>query len=282
MVQREPLGRPSPGGPSAATESGASGARDSSRRLAIAQRDNSSTASRWSEYTSHRRAVAVLVAHFGNQHRASRAGGRIRLSVLGAGNGNDLAFDDIVRPGDEVHLVDLDGQALARAAAKFPDYASLTLHGGVDLMETEDLRSPPAQLVLSTAVLSQVFLSDLGPRVDSNRIRQIRHHHLRVVLGATAVGGQALLVNDLVSSRTAPEIEVTPASELSALMTDLIARRNFFSGCNPYAICGQLETDWNYRARDITLHPPWTWQIGRNDVRLVYAISFRRGLDTDP
>lgn len=90
--------------------------------------------------------------------------------------------------------------------------------------------------------------------------------------------GRGLLVNDLVSSVSLPNLASVRASELPSLMDRVIRAGNFFTGCNPYAICAQLEDDPDLSpsVTDIISHEPWVWTMGSTMHRLVYAISFRR------
>ena len=91
----------------------------------LQRRCNLASANRWGPFSAHRRRVTAL---------ALAAGGGT-LAVLGAGNSNDLDLARLAEAFREIHLVDLDGDALGRARARQrPDVAErLVLHGGVDL-----------------------------------------------------------------------------------------------------------------------------------------------------
>src|SRR5262249_19148251 len=73
---------------------------DSLRHQAV---NNASSRSGWERYAAHRRVVTSLLT-------SGTAGGR--LCVLGAGNGNDLDLPALLKAFREVHLVDLDAEAL--------------------------------------------------------------------------------------------------------------------------------------------------------------------------
>jgi hypothetical protein len=80
----------------------------------------------WDLYQGHRYRLTRLL------EAVQRGEG---LCVLGAGNGDDLDLPRLVRAFGEVHLVDLDGEALARALARVsePQRRKITVHADVDL-----------------------------------------------------------------------------------------------------------------------------------------------------
>jgi hypothetical protein len=80
----------------------------------------------WDLYESHRDRLTRLL------EAVQRGEG---LCVLGAGNGDDLDLPRLVRAFGEVHLVDLDGEALARSLARVPELQRrrITVHAGLDL-----------------------------------------------------------------------------------------------------------------------------------------------------
>jgi hypothetical protein len=134
------------------------------------------------------------------------------------------------------------------------------LHGGVDvsgkLIETwrgnaatseplselpEPLATGGFDVVASTCLLSQLVrsaVSELGehhPRVGELALA-LRDRHLEVLVGLTRPGGRAILVADIVSSDTCPELFSASAEELPALERRLVLSHNFFTGVNPFAI----------------------------------------------
>src|SRR6185295_19591792 len=72
---------------------------------------NASSAAAWESYTSQRQRMTELFTGAGH----SPAG---RLCVLGAGNCNDLDLPALLGAYREVHLVDLDEEALNRGVAR--------------------------------------------------------------------------------------------------------------------------------------------------------------------
>jgi len=71
-----------------------------------------------------------------------------RLCVLGAGNANDLDLPVLARAFEQIHLVDLDPEALQQAIERHRELDPvLRLHSGVDLSgiatQLDDLDHPP-------------------------------------------------------------------------------------------------------------------------------------------
>src|SRR5439155_5330247 len=70
-------------------------------------RSNQDTEQQWNLYAEHRRRLTSIAS-----------GGTGALCVLGAGNANALDLDLLATRFDRIHLVDLDAEALARAARR--------------------------------------------------------------------------------------------------------------------------------------------------------------------
>ena len=73
-----------------------------------------------------------------------------------------------------------------------------------------------------------------------------------------------VLITDVVSSRTLPQLATILPAELPALVGQAIAARNFFSGMNPFVIKQLLETDevLSTQLTDVRLSNPWVWNLG--------------------
>lgn len=105
-------------------------------------RRNLAADARWAAYASHRDEVTRRLLS------NSISGGR--LCVLGAGNSNDLDLAQLATAFHEVHLVDLDAEALERGVARQTDAPASAIyrHGGIDLLgalnELAALSSEPA------------------------------------------------------------------------------------------------------------------------------------------
>jgi len=207
------------------------------------------------------------------------------LCVLGAGNAHDLDLGALSAVFARMHLVDIDDEAVrAGAAQQGVGSGGVSVLGGVDLADVEpaaveELVGERSGVVASTGLLSQLIDDehDAGP-LALERIEAVRARHLNLMIGLLRPGGWGVLVNDLVSSATAPMLGSRLENDLAELMVRLIQDGNFFTGTNPYAICGQLVGDPELAAAvsDVTLHPPWIWTLGADNHRLSYAVTFRR------
>lgn len=230
----------------------------------------------WRESADHRARVTDRILSLASKSPGS-------LCLQGAGNLNDLDLPRLLAGFAEVHLVDLDGEALERGVARqVPDAerANLTLHGGIELTGIcEDLESvtnrPPSDwellatraldpvpaslqeragvsgpfdVVASVGVLSQLIdmVVQTVPAADPHFLPllvNVRTGHLRLLARLTAPGGRGLLVTDFVSSETVPELTRLDAAELPALAERLANARNFFHGLNPLALPAHFDND---------------------------------------
>lgn len=267
---------------------------------------NAETRDQWNAFTGHRAKVTGLLA-------TEPSSGMSRLCVLGAGNCNDLDLAALLRAHREVHLVDLDAEALTRGVDRqgVAGHRSLRTYGGVDvtgMLDTIATWSPGTpigaedlvactdaavrclgpslpgsfDLVASTCLLSQLIgtvLDAVGeehPRF-SELMTAIRAGHLRLMAHLAAAGGAAALITDVVSSNTFPALGSVPEATLPGLLSKLARDRNFFHGVNPAAL-------WSVVARDAVLHgeltgpdtvPPWRWDLGPR-LYLVWALRWRK------
>src|SRR6185437_4823832 len=89
---------------------------------------NATSRDQWEAFAEHRRCLTAVLAR-------GPTVGRSRLCVLGAGNTNDLDLTALLTAHREVHLVDIDSQALALGVARqgVAKHPGLHLHGGVDV-----------------------------------------------------------------------------------------------------------------------------------------------------
>jgi hypothetical protein len=268
---------------------------------------NRSTRGQWGLYASHRQEIERLLA-------PERRGGR--LCVLGAGNCNDLDLTWLIEVYREVHLVDIDGDALEHAARRQRVEGSprLRLHGGVDLTGVADAfgewvkqtplpqaveaatrraAGPPGEwtaalggpfdAVLSPCVLSQL----LTPARDTIReehlgfpalLAAIRRRHLCTMADLLAPGGVGVFATDLFSSSRFSDLAKVPKEQLPGLMRTFVADGKYFGGLDPAGIAGVLKQDPAVapRVSDLRAIAPWLWHLGLNRAYLVYAICFRK------
>ncbi len=269
-------------------------------------RRNTETRYGWQHFAFHRDQVANLIA--GND--CPRGGS---LCVFGAGNCNDLDLSRILACFAEVHLVDIDSEAMLSgvAAQGVADHAAIRLHGNLDLTGICALVSQwrPASpvddqqinqvieavkcantcpleesfdVVASVCLLSQLIeplvdtLGDQHPRF-LELLRLVRFGHLQQLVQSTRVGGTAILITDFVSSETAPEIASASQQELPSMLAQLIERRNFFHGMNPAVLMNSLCNDplLSQHVGFAELLAPWVWDFGVRHYA-VAAIRFQR------
>ena len=272
------------------------------RAMAFAASINGRFPDNWQRYASHRRQLMQLVegAGFGG-----------KLAVFGAGNAADLELDWLVQRFDEVHLVDLDEQALARACVRHavskPE--RLIVHGGVDLsgllQHLDDWGDafPEPQLLaraaleatgelvkklgrfdvtLSTCVLSQLALPFRRTWVASRTswahlTSVIMSIHLGTLVGSTERAGA--LACDVQTSQRTPALDdyrERPAADLDAFVREQVRLGALALHPDPNSLLGWFRAPGLAAAvAEARVLPPWLWDLG--EVRqLVYGLGFRR------
>jgi hypothetical protein len=263
------------------------------------QRGNREGRDLWDRYAVHRAHVTAAILEL-----APAPGGR--LCLLGAGNANDLDLEQLAAGFAEVHLVDIDPSAISRALGRqsAAARAKLRVHAPVDLSGlfrqlgargpkrdlvsagvAEVMAQLPADfdVVVSGCVLSQMSwaLATLGgtDEPDPQLEQALLRIHLRTLIGLARPGGAGLLVADLVSSDRYPFDDVTPETDLRALVEHLSAERVAYTVSNLELIKQTFRRDEALVAG--SEHPsimgqPWFW-TGRHDrTYLVYPLLFRR------
>jgi hypothetical protein len=234
-----------------------------------------------------------------------------RLCVLGAGNAYDLDLPRLAAVFREIHLVDIDDGALARAYAQqdAATQARLFLHAPIDLsglfdrMEAwrdfrvtpEDLAAYPEDasariveslpgpfdVVVSACILTQMQLSLLSGLSASHRLfeaaRQLLNvMHLRTVTKLLVPQGRAILASDLSSNLLFP---LSPdATDLKTVLIDVLGAGKFFYAAHPDLLIWASREDPMLR-RLARLSPPvdvWLWKNGTERTYLVYALELER------
>jgi hypothetical protein len=265
---------------------------------------NRETAGAWDEFADHRQRVTQLLL----QGPAAST-----VAILGAGNCNDLALEQLAPHFSAVHLFDIDREALQRASDRQPAEvaARLTLHAPVDLggalsdvgkfrkraATPADLGALPQagsrgvlaqvtdrfDLVASTCLLSQLvhgcqrLLGDTHPQIQEIACA-IVVAHLRILAQLVKPGGTGLLVTDVVSSDTYPLEELWGQQPPWKLVDELEATGNHLSGTMPAFVRRALKTDPVVGAQigSTRLIDPWLWRISADETYLVYALAFER------
>jgi len=270
------------------------------------------------EQSRSNRSAAGHARHFA-EHRARLTqeiaarcplGGGGRLCLLGAGAANDVDLEALAESFAEIHLVDIDAQAIqtARERAGAETARRMYLHGARDVSGVFDLmdgwsRSPPAvaelpalaqaavarvaaalpgpfDLVVSCCLLTQLqlvllqVLGDRNPRFADLRA-VLSRIHVRALATLAGTQGRALLVTDLTSSDTYPLDELAPGTDLRALMSELLSVGNVIHAAHPGLLSAEIRRDPDWGARYTVSAPigPWIWHNGPQATFLVYALE---------
>jgi hypothetical protein len=255
----------------------------------------------WKQFRPHRMHVTDLLTALSPPRGA--------LCLLGAGGVNDVSLEPLLVVDRDIHLVDVDLPAMQAGVARQGLGKSSAVHlhaidlsGIAELLADADLRrdrggkrmleslaahrctipGQPFDMTVSMGLLTQlirsVVISELPPTVVSEVVIGLRDKHLGDLVHLTTRGGRIVLISDVVSTATAPELSRIPEVGLGAAMGALIARGNFFTGTNPYRLSSLLAGDPRFRdeVTDVHLHAPWLWHVRPQRQHLVYAITARR------
>ncbi len=252
---------------------------------------NQSTKHNWECFAEHRDRMMRLI-------RQAQKGAGARIAVLGAGNCNDLDLRELTSSFREVHLFDLDIVSMTDAVARQrPNQASkIQLHDDLDLSgwsswetasqpphqrpENGTVENPQFDLVISTCVLSQ--LMETVHRLDSSAERdgmlQVRDRHLGLLNEMVAPGGSGLIVTDMSSSDSVPDLAECPQTRASDLMAAITRGGSGFIGLSPEAVLGALvrESAAGGRIQERESSAPWLWQLDKARRFLAYALSFTK------
>jgi hypothetical protein len=280
--------------------------------LARQQRFNRQTADNWARAEPHRTLCSDLLRQLAaaNAPTAQSAG---RLCLLGAGTCNDVDLAALSTTFAEISLVDFDAAAMDRGIEQqsqsnnpairtrvadvtgcATDLDQLTPQSSPEeVRHVESLLQQRVQHVVddlgngydvavSLCLLSQL-VQQVVERLSENHpsfvemLQAVRISHLRVLLNLVRPGGRAVLITDVVSSDTVPQLSRLPREELLPLIAALIPSRNFFSGLNPF-ILHQLFTGPSPISPLVSqVEPlmPWTWQLGERTYLVCGFVALR-------
>jgi hypothetical protein len=263
---------------------------------------NRETAASYERFAGHRARVTAL---------ALEAGGET-LALLGAGNCNDVDLPALAARFRQIHLIDLDREAMERARRRQPaEVASrIVIHGPVDLGGARllgELRGRPvgpallgglpgrsaaealaalpvrAEVVMSAGLLSQIVhtchqaLGPAHPQLTAVACALVVAH-LRSLVELVQPGGTGILVTDTVTSETCALDELWGTRPPLVLLEQLETSGNHLSGTGPSFLRRILRTD--AVIAPLVLAPrlvePWLWPLNDLMTLLAYALVFRR------
>jgi hypothetical protein len=153
----------------------------------------------------------------------------------------------------------------------------LTLHGSVDVTDfPAELarRLQGADVALSACLLTQLIDTADQDGLDGHGLLAVRNAHLRLIRDLARGGGVGVLVTDVVSSETLPELNTSGVQQLQSLLVNSVNEGNFFTGTNPFAIARSLATDCGIHPSRILIMPPWLWQLQKR-AYLVCGTAFQ-------
>ncbi len=239
-------------------------------------RQNRTTRGQWELFAPHRQKLEQLMlpGHGG------------RLCVLGAGNCNDLDLHWAQKTFAQVHLVDLDPDALRQAMERQHVQASATLHLHAPVnLTAADFHPGQFDVVLSPCVLSQLIepvrkllskdLVQLLPKV-----KELRANHLALMARLLAQNGLGIVAIDITSSDVVKELAHIPDDQLADAMRNVIGQGRSFVGLDPRSLKQAIEAHPDLAS--ITITQPWRWHIGLLRSFIVYAMCFRRRPEVTP
>jgi hypothetical protein len=275
--------------------------------LAEQQASNSSGLAYFDDFRGHREQLTALI------RETKPLGQAERLCVLGAGNAYDLQLEELLLSFSEVHLVDIDPAAVARARERVEPGARARLfaHAPLDLsgmfqelerwgrMEVtpqELIAAPsvgakriaaalpgPFDLVVSSCLLTQLQLTLLHVLGDRHQLfvalrELLTLTHLRTLSLLTAPRGKALLVTDLCDDTAFAPGRPRDADDLGPLMDELVQAGQVIYSAHPELFRITLQDDPVLLR---TFEPaqrsaPWLWQNGPERRFLVYALTLPR------
>jgi hypothetical protein len=266
----------------------------------------------WQRYQDHRGQLMALALAEETVPAAAASAGDI--AIFGAGNGSDLDVPRLADSFREIHLVDLDGEALERARQELPPTVRerVILHAPVDLsgfmshlddwgdsfpddatlgrVAFASSRAIVAALgrsfdvVLSTGVLSQLIVPFHRAWITSQLNWQrldaaINALHLATLVSSTRSGGRGVLAFDVLSSKDAPALSALASRgprELEAAVDMEVAAGTIALQLHPSTLLKQLQfPGMASMVREPRLTAPWLWNVG-DAVQLVYGLLFRR------
>ena len=207
-----------------------------------------------------------------------------KVAILGAGNCNDLDLVQLVSECGEIHLFDLDREAMEDALLRqgVSERPNIHLRDDLDLSGLSDSAPGTARksasefdLVVSTCVVSQLLETVsrvLPPGLQRDRtMLQVRDAHVRLMTGLMTEGGTGIVVTDMAEADSDLDSSAPPEP---ASARELARTGSYFLGLDPKGIQQALGAVRNPKQSE-----PWTWQLDPVRRYLVQAVRFTKSTD---
>jgi len=136
-------------------------------------------------------------------------------------------------------------------------------------------------VVVSLALLSQIVLSiqdglgTFNEQAFPPLMVAIRNRHLLELENQLLPGGTALLISDIVSDSTFPDLKQLKikGNKINSILQGLVDSKNFFHGTNPFLVIQELQK--NEDIKKVEIEELWKWEWP-NKMYLVYAIEIEK------
>ncbi len=147
----------------------------------------------------------------------------------------------------------------------------------------------PADVVVSIGLITQLVEAAVKMSGEANAVapdspginlvQAIRRRHLRLLSELTSPGRSAILVTEVVSSKTLPELPSTSPNQLPALLQSCLATGNFFTGLHPGILYTELNSpEIGGGFEQVRMTPPWLWQFTARTYAVV-ALTARKQME---
>lgn len=273
-------------------------------------RRNEESRSGWEKYASHRETVTQLIL--------DSAGEGNSLTILGAGNCNDIDLGQLIDRFETISLVDVDRTAIETGVSRqgvSPDEKRIRVFesdvtgllsslndvvvaknsGSEQILELAKLATQaqpvglpaPADVVISTGLITQLVEATIKMVGEANvaspespglhLVQAVRRRHLRLLSELTRPGGSAILVTEIVSSKTVPGLPSARPEQLPALLQSCLASGNFFTGLHPGIIYQEMMSrEFGCELQGVRLTSPWLWEFTARTYAVVALSATRR------
>ena len=242
--------------------------------------------STWEAGRQHREIITKLLYRTAKSQNDS-------LCVFGAGPCNDIELELLATAFSNVTLVDFNDEVLQQGVENQvgKEHAAVNVLGGVDLFgasqrleqyresndeslieqilkeiaEHQPKRLETYDCVASTCMLSQL-LFEASEAIDKRHFRfvdvliAIRLRHIEIMMAALKPGGHGLLITDIVSSESLPDL--LEENDLKAVLQHAIANQNFLHGLNPQMIAKVFQHEsFAGQLTSVRVSEPWRWTL---------------------